>query len=179
LSSVIADLDTAEADRRLVDRVAGLRAIIAERLFSGMESAEGIAAVVGLVIGQLEGEQPERVAAALRLVLAQTRDLTSGLCELDAYFRLAGANRGGAGTAMNPHARDSSASPEERLAAVIWELRKGSRIARCDPWRHPLGWEVRCDVDGETRQTAVLRVRETAVDRAADWQRAFEAKGWE
>ena len=36
------------------------------------------------------------------------------------------------------------------LEAVMWELRKGSRTARCELWRHPLGWEVRCDVDGET-----------------------------
>lgn len=68
---------------------------------------------------------------------------------------------------------------DERLLAVLWELRKGSRIARCEQWRHPLGVEVRCDVDGETRQTAAFRLRENAVDQADDWQQAFKAKGWE
>lgn len=68
--------------------------------------------------------------------------------------------------------------PVSRLEAVVWECRKGTRIARCELWRHPLGWEVRCDVDDETRQTAVQRRRETAEDQAHDWQRAFFGKGW-
>ena len=79
---------------------------------------------------------------------------------------------------MNPHDRDQTAAPDDRLDAVMWEIRKCSRIARCELWRHPLGWEVRCDVDGETRQTAVQRRRDTAEDLAHDWQRAFVGKGW-
>lgn len=79
---------------------------------------------------------------------------------------------------MNPHDRAPAPPPDDRLDAVMWELRKGSRVARCDLWRHPLGWELRCDVDGETRQTAVQRRRDTAEDLAHDWQAAFNGKGW-
>jgi hypothetical protein len=67
---------------------------------------------------------------------------------------------------------------DDRLAAVRWELRKGARVARCDLWRHPLGWEVPCDVDGDVRQTAVQRRRETAEEEARDWQQEFVARGW-
>jgi hypothetical protein len=69
-------------------------------------------------------------------------------------------------------------TPEHRLQALMWEVRKGVRVARCELWRHPIGWELRCDVDNETRQTAVQRLRDKAEDLAEDWKQAFEAKGW-
>jgi pentose-5-phosphate-3-epimerase len=61
----------------------------------------------------------------------------------------------------------------------VWELRKGSRISRCELWKHSLGFELRCDVDGDVRQTAVQRCRETAEDVAVNWRQAFKARGWE
>ncbi len=78
-------------------------------------------------------------------------------------------------TALDP---DVGPPASHRLEAVMWELRKGVRVARCEMWRHPLGWEVRVDVDSETRQTAVQRRRATAEDLAQDWQRLFAGKGW-
>ena len=78
---------------------------------------------------------------------------------------------------MNPYDGPPDALLDP-LDAVMWELHKGSRVARCELWRHPLGFEVRCDVDGETRQTAVQRRRDTAEDQAHDWQQAFGQKGW-
>jgi hypothetical protein len=79
---------------------------------------------------------------------------------------------------VNPYDRDEAAPPDDRLVALMWEVRKADRIARCELWRHPLGFEVRVDVDSETRQTAVQRRRETAEDLAHDWQQAFAGKGW-
>lgn len=67
---------------------------------------------------------------------------------------------------------------DDQLVAVLWEARKGSRGARCELWAHPLGWEVRCAVDGDVRQTAVQRRRETAEDQAQDWLQAFKGRGW-
>lgn len=79
--------------------------------------------------------------------------------------------------AMNPHDRSTRQAPGSRLVAAKWEARKGGRVARCDRWLQPLGWELRCDVDGETRQTAVQRRRETAEDMAHDWIAGFEKLG--
>jgi hypothetical protein len=46
--------------------------------------------------------------------------------------------------------------PEWRGHAVLmgelWRLTKGNRVAVCSLWNHPIGAEVRCDVDGEMRQ---------------------------
>ena len=72
--------------------------------------------------------------------------------------------------------RISSTAPD-LLEALMWKLQKGQCVAQCELWRHPLGWEVRCDVDGELVQAAVLRRRESAEDQAHDWQQAFRAKG--
>ncbi|AMY10665.1 hypothetical protein LuPra_03904 [Luteitalea pratensis] len=79
---------------------------------------------------------------------------------------------------MHPHDGQPDALIDDPLDAVMWELRKGSRVARCELWRHPLGWELRCAVDNKVRQTAVQRRPETAEDLAHDWQHAFAGKGW-
>jgi hypothetical protein len=74
---------------------------------------------------------------------------------------------------------DPYAPTDDQLVALMWEARKGARVARCGLYRHPLGFELRCDVDGDTRQTAVQRRRETAEEQAHDWQQAFAGKGWQ
>lgn len=73
---------------------------------------------------------------------------------------------------------DPYALPKDQLVTVMWEQRKGGRIARCELWQHPLGFELRCAIDDDVRQTAVQRRRDTAEDLAADWQQAFQVKGW-
>jgi hypothetical protein len=65
----------------------------------------------------------------------------------------------------------------DRLEAVMWERFQSPRVSRCELWRHP-GWELRCEVDGETRRTAVQRRRDTAEEQASDWLSASESRGW-
>jgi hypothetical protein len=36
-----------------------------------------------------------------------------------------------------------------RECATLFELRKGTRRAICKLWNHPIGGELRCEVDGE------------------------------
>jgi hypothetical protein len=39
----------------------------------------------------------------------------------------------------------------------IWKLTKGKHVAVCTLWNHPIGAEIRCDVDDEMRQTKASR----------------------
>ena len=73
--------------------------------------------------------------------------------------------------------------PEWRGDAVLirelWKLRKGTRVAVCTLWNHPLGGEVRCDVDGEMFATQASRRIEDLLDAADQWKTAFqEQKRW-
>ena len=72
--------------------------------------------------------------------------------------------------------------PEWRGEAVslgeIWKLSKGRRVAVCTLWNHPIGAELRCDVDDEMRQTKASRAVGELLDVAHEWRKAFEAKGW-
>ena len=38
-----------------------------------------------------------------------------------------------------------------------WRLTKGSRAVACDIWTHPLGGELRCEIDGEMFGTRASR----------------------
>jgi hypothetical protein len=64
------------------------------------------------------------------------------------------------------------------LIGEVWILRKGTRGAGCTLWNHPLGWEMRCDVDGQMYQTKASRDINEVSDAAVQWRKAFEAKGW-
>jgi len=80
-----------------------------------------------------------------------------------------------AGFSFNP--------PEWRGHAVLigehWKLTKGNRVAVCSLWNHPIGAEVRCDVDGEMRQTkAAGRDYLALLDEADAWKAQFQEKGW-
>jgi hypothetical protein len=59
----------------------------------------------------------------------------------------------------------------------IWRLTKGMRVAVCTLWNHPIGAEVRCNVDGDMRQTKASRDVGELLDEAHEWRKAFEAKG--
>ena len=59
-----------------------------------------------------------------------------------------------------------------------WRLTKGSRAVTCDIWTHPLGGELRCDVDGEMFRTRAGRQLQDLFDANDEWRKAFEAKGW-
>jgi hypothetical protein len=72
--------------------------------------------------------------------------------------------------------------PEWRGQAVslgeIWKLTKGKHVAVWKLWNHPIGAEIRCDVDDEMRQTKASRTVGELLDVAHEWRKAFEAKGW-
>ena len=59
-----------------------------------------------------------------------------------------------------------------------WRLTKGGRAVTCDIWTHPLGGELRCEVDGEMFGTRASRSLNDLLDASREWRKAFEGKGW-
>ena len=59
-----------------------------------------------------------------------------------------------------------------------WRLTKCSRSVTCDIWTHPLGGELRCEVDGEMFGTRANRSLDRFCSMRAARRKAFEAKGW-
>jgi hypothetical protein len=45
-------------------------------------------------------------------------------------------------------------------------------------WTHPLGGELRCEVDGEMFGTRASRDVHDLLEASDEWRKAFEAKGW-
>jgi hypothetical protein len=45
-------------------------------------------------------------------------------------------------------------------------------------WNHPLGAEIRCDVDNEMAQTKVGREIVELLDESDAWKAKFIEKGW-
>jgi hypothetical protein len=60
----------------------------------------------------------------------------------------------------------------------LWALTKGTRSSTCVLRAHPLGVEVRVDVDGEAQMTQVHRLKADACIDAAALEDAFLGKGW-
>ena len=60
----------------------------------------------------------------------------------------------------------------------FWKLTKDARVAVCTLWDHPLGAEVRCDVDGEMRRTKASRDLGDLLDASDAWKAALQEKGW-
>ena len=60
----------------------------------------------------------------------------------------------------------------------LWKLTKGSRVVVCSLWNHPIGAEVRCDVDGDMRQTKAGRDLVALLDESDKWKTQFQEKGW-
>jgi hypothetical protein len=63
--------------------------------------------------------------------------------------------------------------------AEVWRLRKGQREARCSVAPHPLGFELRCTVDGEMLRTQVYRDAGSLELDAIAWREAFKTTGWQ
>ena len=59
-----------------------------------------------------------------------------------------------------------------------WTLKKGSRTVVCDIYTHPLGGELRCDVDSEMFGTRASRTLDDLLAASDEWRKAFEGKGW-
>jgi hypothetical protein len=60
----------------------------------------------------------------------------------------------------------------------VWTLRKGERVASCRLWTHPLGGEVRLEVDGLWCRGETHREGLALLDVAMAWRSQFEGKGW-
>jgi hypothetical protein len=60
----------------------------------------------------------------------------------------------------------------------LWALTKGARSATCVLRRHPLGVELRVDVDGEAQMRQVHRLKADARIHAATLEDRFQEKGW-
>lgn len=65
-----------------------------------------------------------------------------------------------------------------REAGTMWTLRKGTRVAACQLWTHPIGGEVRITIDGDLLRSEARRDAATLIRLALEWQRQFEGKGW-
>ena len=74
----------------------------------------------------------------------------------------------------------SAAPPPPPIEHRVWTLTKGDRQARLDVRQHPLGQELRCDVDGSLVWTEVFKPGDgVRMGVVADEHRiAFEARGW-
>jgi hypothetical protein len=55
---------------------------------------------------------------------------------------------------------------------------KGKRKAECLVDLHPLGWEVRYNVDGQMRRTQVFRTQDEMLLDVNNSEIAFKEKGW-
>lgn len=60
----------------------------------------------------------------------------------------------------------------------LWALRKGRHQATCVLVGHPMGSEVRVEIDGELQRSEAFREGAQAAATAEDWRKAFEEKGW-
>lgn len=65
-----------------------------------------------------------------------------------------------------------------REQALVWELRKDRRVARCALWSHPLGWEVRITVDGELLRSQAHRHEESVLRELDESRAQFVDKRW-
>jgi hypothetical protein len=68
--------------------------------------------------------------------------------------------------------------PRLELPVDVWTLVKGSRVARCEVARHPIGLELRCYVDGGLLRSQAFRDAEALELEAFAWKEAFGATGW-
>jgi hypothetical protein len=71
----------------------------------------------------------------------------------------------------------------QRELAECWRLRKLNRgEARCTLWAHPLGRELRLDINGELLRSEVFRPTPDPLawaEAATLWRAQMSEKGWE
>lgn len=65
-----------------------------------------------------------------------------------------------------------------RDCGEIWRLRKGARVAVCRLFSHPIGAEVRLDVDGELLKSEARCDGLVLLDLALEWGEQAKGKGW-
>ena len=76
---------------------------------------------------------------------------------------------------MLPGLTDSEVAPPDE---ELWRLVKGRRTAVCWQRLHPLGFELRLDVNGDTMRTTVERTIEAARAQSVHMRQAMLARGW-
>lgn len=75
-----------------------------------------------------------------------------------------------------PGLPDEAAPPADE---ALWRLKKGTRTAVCWQRLHPLGVELRLDVNGDTMRTTVEQTRAAALQQSAHMHAAMVAQGWQ
>jgi hypothetical protein len=65
-----------------------------------------------------------------------------------------------------------------QLAANVWRLTKGTHVAVCAFWTHPIGGEVRVEVDGELMNSEAHRDGVVLFELSEQWRTQFQQKGW-
>ncbi len=65
-----------------------------------------------------------------------------------------------------------------RACGEVFVLRKGSRVAVCELWTHPIGGEVRVTVGGELLRSEAKRDGMALVNIGLEWREQFKRKGW-
>ena len=76
---------------------------------------------------------------------------------------------------MLPGLTDSEVAPPDE---ELWRLVKGRRTAVCWQRLHPLGFELRLDVNGDTMRTTVEGTEEAARAQSVYMRQAMLDKGW-
>lgn len=61
---------------------------------------------------------------------------------------------------------------------LLWTLHKGRLTAECYQSLHPLGLELRLEVNRDTVRTAVARTVQESRAKSAEMRAAMLAKGW-
>ena len=74
-----------------------------------------------------------------------------------------------------PGLRDGAVPPADE---ELWRLTKGRRTAVLWQRLHPLGLELRLDVNGDTMRTTLEKTVEGARKQSAHMREALLAKGW-
>ena len=66
---------------------------------------------------------------------------------------------------------------------IAWQLRKekptGPIHAICIAWTHPLGYELRLDVDGSLIRSRVARSNDEILTAQEEWRAAMMEKCWQ
>ena len=76
---------------------------------------------------------------------------------------------------MLPGLTDGEVAPPDQQ---LWRLVKGRRTAVCWQRLHPLGFELRLDVNGDTMRTTVERTMDGVRAQSAHMRQAMLDRGW-
>ena len=67
---------------------------------------------------------------------------------------------------------------QEREVSLIWRLTRDNTSAECRLWTHPVGGQVRVDVEGEFVRSSAGRDQLSLLELAAAWKTQFHERGW-